>query len=442
MLSVSLCALCRFSLIRVHSWTDFRLKHPDMTWIDWLAFVTGVVCVSLIVIEKDVNWPIGLLNSAALLAVFLTQKLYAQAGLQGFYIVECAYGWYMWTRRSPATGLKNLRIGKTKTTMILALVPLTAAATAILIPIFRHTGDPAPVTDSLITALSLAAEYMLCLKLLEAWGVYFVADLMSLVLLATLGQWLIFATYLCFTVLCVMGIVEWYRRWRRSPHRPPSFRGSKWSPPVTPVAEFPLSVIWGKFYPLHRGHQLLIETAMARSDRVVILLSYRDGETIPQAVRAKWLANSTRPPKPSNCPTTCPTPRKRHRPRTTSTQSGRTPASAPATDAHRTRRSPANRVTPTSPSATSRPPHPRRPIPHDHPGQRHRRPRRPPGDVGPPRPRRPRPLRENRLPLRPRVHRQVHTRRETRTRTTAPLGNPNGPAATSATATASSKTWR
>jgi nicotinamide mononucleotide transporter len=50
-----------------------------MSVMDWIGFVTGVVCVFLILREKDINWPIGLLNSVALLVVFWTQKLYAQA---------------------------------------------------------------------------------------------------------------------------------------------------------------------------------------------------------------------------------------------------------------------------------------------------------------------------------------------------------------------------
>jgi nicotinamide mononucleotide transporter PnuC len=78
--------------------------------------------------------------------------------------------------------------------------------------LFARTGDPAPLGDSVITVASLVAEYMLCLKLLEAWGVYFASDVIALVLLAYLGQWVTFGTYLCFTFLCIMGILEWLKR--------------------------------------------------------------------------------------------------------------------------------------------------------------------------------------------------------------------------------------
>lgn len=196
-----------------------------MGLIDWIAFVTGVICVLLIVWEKDINWPIGLLNSVALLVIFWAQKLYAQAGLQGFYIVECGYGWWMWTRRG-AGGIKLIRIGTTRPRMAGRLVLLGVVGTAGFHQVFKRTGDPAPFWDSVITVASLVAEYMLCLKLIEAWIIYFFSDLIALVLFAylahkagsiedTRSMEMTFATYLCFTFLCVWGLREWLRRHAR-----------------------------------------------------------------------------------------------------------------------------------------------------------------------------------------------------------------------------------
>jgi nicotinamide mononucleotide transporter len=197
-----------------------------MTWMDWIGFVTGAACVFLIVIEKDVNWPIGILNSLALLVVFWRQRLFAQVGLQAFYVGEGIYGWWMWTRRDRQTGLKLMRIGTTQAQTHIRLSLIAVAGVLVLHPVFSRTGDPAPFWDSVITVLSLVAEYMLCLKLLEAWGVYLAADLISLCVLALLGMWVTFGTYLCFTVLCVMGILEWRRRMRNASGRALSLASS------------------------------------------------------------------------------------------------------------------------------------------------------------------------------------------------------------------------
>ena len=188
-----------------------------MNLMDWIGFITGVICVWLIVREKDINWPIGLLNSVALLVVFAKQKLFAQAGLQVFYILECVFGWWLWTRIDPATGFKLVRISHARRRSMGVMCAISVVGLLILWPIFRRFGDPAPFWDSVVAVMSLVAEYMLCLKLLEAWGLYLLADLISLVMFAALAfadpsMWITFGTYLCFTILCVMGIFEWRKR--------------------------------------------------------------------------------------------------------------------------------------------------------------------------------------------------------------------------------------
>ncbi|MCE5279462.1 MAG: AAA family ATPase [Planctomycetaceae bacterium] len=52
---------------------------------------------------------------------------------------------------------------------------------------------------------------------------------------------------------------------------------------------FRTGVIAGKFYPPHRGHQLLIETALAKCDEVYVLACFNASQTIPIARRVEWL---------------------------------------------------------------------------------------------------------------------------------------------------------
>jgi nicotinamide mononucleotide transporter len=185
-----------------------------MSVMEWVAFFTNVICVYLIVKEEDINWPIGVFGSLALIYVFWVSRLYAQVGLQIFYVFECLYGWWKWTARDRATGFKLVRIGRTPFEMAAWLTGIGVVATGLCYGIFARTGDPAPFWDSVIAVGSLIAEYMLCLKWLEAWPLYLGTDLVALVLLAVLGQWVTFGTYLCFTILCLMGIFEWLKRFQ------------------------------------------------------------------------------------------------------------------------------------------------------------------------------------------------------------------------------------
>lgn len=48
-------------------------------------------------------------------------------------------------------------------------------------------------------------------------------------------------------------------------------------------------LVIGKFYPPHRGHKLLIDTATAAADEVHVIVCERPGEDPPAALRAGWL---------------------------------------------------------------------------------------------------------------------------------------------------------
>jgi NadR type nicotinamide-nucleotide adenylyltransferase len=48
-------------------------------------------------------------------------------------------------------------------------------------------------------------------------------------------------------------------------------------------------VVVGKFYPPHRGHRFLIETAAAEVDELDVILCWREDQTIPGEIREAWL---------------------------------------------------------------------------------------------------------------------------------------------------------
>lgn len=55
------------------------------------------------------------------------------------------------------------------------------------------------------------------------------------------------------------------------------------------MTRFAHGLVLGKFWPLHAGHQQLIDAALAACDRVTVQLLARRAEDIPLAVRAAWI---------------------------------------------------------------------------------------------------------------------------------------------------------
>jgi len=183
-------------------------------WMEVFGFLTGAACVALLVRQNIWNWPLGIANNLAFIVLFYRTGLYADVGLQGFYIVISVYGWWSWlhggrdhgalavSRVRPAVGLL----------LALAVALITAGLTWLL---RRYTNSTVPVLDSLITALSLVAQFMMTRKWIENWPVWIVANCISVGLLIYKGLYVTSALYLVYQVLCVMGLLEWRRALQR-----------------------------------------------------------------------------------------------------------------------------------------------------------------------------------------------------------------------------------
>jgi HTH-type transcriptional regulator, transcriptional repressor of NAD biosynthesis genes len=50
-----------------------------------------------------------------------------------------------------------------------------------------------------------------------------------------------------------------------------------------------IGVVIGKFYPPHRGHKFLIDTATAQVDHLTVIVCDHPSQSIPAALRAEWL---------------------------------------------------------------------------------------------------------------------------------------------------------
>ena len=50
-----------------------------------------------------------------------------------------------------------------------------------------------------------------------------------------------------------------------------------------------LGFIVGKFYPPHRGHKHLIDTARRQVDRLIVMIADHPSQTIPGALRQAWM---------------------------------------------------------------------------------------------------------------------------------------------------------
>lgn len=52
---------------------------------------------------------------------------------------------------------------------------------------------------------------------------------------------------------------------------------------------FKQGLVIGKFYPPHKGHKYLIDTALAQCDNLTVIVCFKPDESIPGTLRAQWI---------------------------------------------------------------------------------------------------------------------------------------------------------
>jgi nicotinamide mononucleotide transporter len=173
------------------------------------GFVTGGVCVWLVVREHVWNWPVGLANNIFFFVIFLHSRLYADMSLQVVYLGLGIYGWLNWLFGGKGhTALPISRTVRSEWAALLAAVPVcTWGMREVLVQV----NDAAPLWDALTTVLSLAAQYLLCRKRFENWWFWIAADVIYIPLYFSRKLPLTAVLYGVFLAMCLVGVRQWSR---------------------------------------------------------------------------------------------------------------------------------------------------------------------------------------------------------------------------------------
>ena len=188
------------------------MKWLPISLIEVFGFITGAVCVLLVVEQNIWTFPVGIANNVFFIILFLTVRLYGDMGLQFIYIALALHGWYQWlwggANRTP------LRVSRMPWREGVWLAIFGAGATAGMTVYLTAIHDSAPFLDALTTVLSLIAQYLLNRKRLENWLVWIVADIIYIGLYAHKDLYLTAVLYAVFIGMCIAGIRSWMKAMR------------------------------------------------------------------------------------------------------------------------------------------------------------------------------------------------------------------------------------
>lgn len=191
-----------------------------MDWIravEIFAMLTGVAYVILEILQKNAMWVLGILTGAACAFSFGVQHVWASMGLNLYYLAMSVWGLYQWRKAGTRVGEGKIHLQKPTPAVYGFSCVLFALSLAVLIPVLRATGDPAPVLDAFAVTLSVVGTWWLAQSYLAQWIVWIVADILSTVLCFRTGQYWMTLLYFVYIGSAVYGYIHWKKRGKYVP---------------------------------------------------------------------------------------------------------------------------------------------------------------------------------------------------------------------------------
>lgn len=178
-----------------------------------LEIIGTIVGVLYLYYEYKANvlvWIMGAIMPALSLIVYYNAGLYADFGINIYYLIAAIYGYITWTFPKNKKENKELPITSTPLkyyipTSIITII-LFIAISFILI---NFTDSNVPLWDSLTTALSIIAMWMMARKFIEQWIVWIAVDIISVGLYIYKDIYFYATLYAIYSIVAILGYYNW-----------------------------------------------------------------------------------------------------------------------------------------------------------------------------------------------------------------------------------------
>lgn len=181
-----------------------------MSWAEIAGSILGLINIVLLVRRSVWNFPVAMVMVSLIGFVLLGARLYSEAGLQVFFFVVNAYGWYLWS--SAKDNEDEVPVAWMGWPARMAWITGTAVCSLSLGWVMHRFTDAAlPFADSAIAGASITAQFLLSFRKIENWVLWVLIDVASVTLYLSRGLNLFAALYVAFGVISVIGLHEWMK---------------------------------------------------------------------------------------------------------------------------------------------------------------------------------------------------------------------------------------
>ena len=178
--------------------------------VELLGAVLGLLYIFYSIRQHILTWPVGLLTSVFYVIIFFQSGFYADMGLQVYYVIISIYGWYFWSKGKRPADTEKIPVKTCRKNLLLKLSIITTIIFFVILLILKNfTNSTVPIMDSLTTAFSITATWMLARKYIEHWIIWIFVDIVSAGLYIYKNLWPTVILFMVYTVMAYLGFIEW-----------------------------------------------------------------------------------------------------------------------------------------------------------------------------------------------------------------------------------------
>ncbi|MDR0750531.1 MAG: nicotinamide riboside transporter PnuC [Tannerellaceae bacterium] len=186
--------------------------------LEYFGVATGLLYMALEIKQHPALWVVGFVTSLVYVFVFFLAKLYADMGLQAWYVLMSVYGFRLWTKAdssgeesAPAPGGIVYRHANAPAllTIVLAIAAIHFSLYGLLV---AFTDSPIPHGDAFITAVGIVATWMLARRIIEHWYLWIIVNAVSVYIYYLRALYPTMFLYLCYTLLAAAGLYTWIKK--------------------------------------------------------------------------------------------------------------------------------------------------------------------------------------------------------------------------------------
>ena len=177
----------------------------------WLDIVTTVLGLAYILLEYKASiwmWAVGFAMQALGIVLYYQKGLYADCGMEFYYLAMTVYGYWRWIRGTSAK--QTLAIRHFPQKLIIPWLVIIAAIWAVIYWLLvTFTNSNVPLADSFTTALSIVGIWALAHKYLEQWFIWIAVDVVTSVLYFYKDIPFKASLYALYVVIALFGYLKW-----------------------------------------------------------------------------------------------------------------------------------------------------------------------------------------------------------------------------------------